>query len=251
MRLYRCRFCGFKLPVDRSKKGEHSPKYKMGLHYETKHKELLPSMMDGFKFFYYTITGKERGSCVICHKPTEFNRTTMKYSRFCNDPKCKEAYKKQVDERMIKKYGKVCLLDSPEIQKKMLAARRISGEYTWSDGKTKFQYTGSYELDFLKHLDNDLKWPASDLIMPSPHLFTYQYQGKDHFYIPDAFIPSRNLQIEIKDGGAAKNIGQETRDKERLKDELMRSCSNLYNYIKIEAKDYNEFNELVSKGDNE
>ena len=62
----------------------------MGLHYETKHKELLPEQMDGFRFFYYTVTGKERGSCVICHKPTEFNRVTMKYSRFCKDPKCKK-----------------------------------------------------------------------------------------------------------------------------------------------------------------
>ena len=240
MRFYRCRFCGFKLPVDRSKKGEHSPKYKMGLHYETKHKELLPEQMDGFRFFYYTLTGKERGSCVICHKPTEFNRATMKYSRFCKDPKCKETYKKQVDERMIHKYGKVTLLDSPEIQKKMLAARRISGVYTWSDGKTKFQYTGSYELDFLKHLDLEL---------PSPHLFTYTYNDKEHFYIPDAFLPSRNMQVEIKDGGAAKNIGAETREKERLKDELMKSCSNLYNYIKIEAKDYTKFDEIIAKGD--
>ena len=57
------------------------------------------------------------------------------------------------------------------------------------------------------------------------------------------------MQVEIKDGGAAKNICAETLEKERLKDELMKSCFNLYNYIKIEAKDYTKFDEIIAKGD--
>lgn len=245
MKLYRCKFCSYSLAPDRTKSGVHSPKYRMGLHYQNKHEVLLPPGMDGFRFFYYTQTGKDHGSCVICHNETDFNRTTMKYSRFCNNPACKQKYKEEVDQRMIGKYGKVTLLNDPEQQKKMLAARRISGEYLWSDNKTKIPYVGSYELDFFRFLDRTLDWPVSDLIAPSPHTYTYEYQGKSHFYIPDAFIPSLNLEVEIKDGGSATRISKESREKDVIKDTLMRSCSNLFNYIKIDNKDYSEFRNFI------
>ena len=248
MKLYRCKFCSYFIPADRSKKGEKSPKYKMGQHYEVKHKELIPDGMDGWRFFYYLLTNKDHGSCIMCHNETNFNYMTMKYSRFCNNPKCKQKYKEQVDKRMIGKYGKITLLNDPEHQKKMLASRRISGTYTWSDGKTKTQYVGSYERDFFIHLDRDLNWPSSDIIAPSPHSYEYKYQGETHFYIPDAFIPSLNMEIEIKDDGSAKNINQSSREKDQLKDELMRSCSNLFNYIKIINKNYIEFDEKIKEG---
>lgn len=247
MKLYRCKYCSYTIPADHSKKGEKSPKYKMGLHYEQKHKALIPQDMDGFRFFYYLLTKKDHGSCVICHNETEFNRVSMKYSRFCKNPQCKAKYKEEVDRRMIQKYGKVTLLNDPEQQKKMLAARKISGIYTWSDKKTQIPYVGSYEKDFFRHLDEDLHWPASDIMAPSPHTYSYEYKGEQHFYIPDAFIPSLNLEIEIKDDGSAKNINHDSREKDKIKDELMHSCSNLFNYIKIINKNYMEFEEMIKE----
>lgn len=244
MRLYRCQHCNYSVPVNKEK-GKKSAKWKMGNHYETKHKHLIPPDMTGYRWFYYLLTKKDKGSCVICHNETDFNENTMKYSRFCNNPQCKQKYKEERDNRMIKKYGKIYLLDDPEMQKKMQAGRRIAGVYTWSDGKSKFQYLSSYELDFLQYLDLELHWPVADIMSPSPHTYSYEYKGKSHFYMPDFFIPSLNLEVEIKDDGSAKNINQESREKDKIKDELMKSLSNIFNYIKIVNKDYTLFNEMI------
>lgn len=246
MKIYRCQHCNYNVVVNKEK-GKKSAKWKMGNHYETKHKNLIPPDMTGYRWFYFLLTKKSKGSCVICHNETDFNENTMKYSRFCNNPQCKQKYKDERDNRMIKKYGKVYLLDDPEMQKKMQAGRRIAGIYQWSDGKTKFQYLSSYEADFLRYLDQELKWPASDIICPSPHTYSYEYKGKSHFYMPDAFIPSLNLEVEIKDDGSAKNINQESREKDKIKDELMKSLSNIFNYIKIVNKDYTRFNEIIKE----
>ena len=133
------------------------------------------------------------------------------------------------------------------MQKKMQAGRRIAGIYTWSDGKTQFSYLSSYELHFLKFLDLERHWPASDLFSPSPHTYVYEYQGKEHYYMPDFFIPSISTEIEIKDDGSALNISKESREKDIIKDRTMRSLSNLVNYIKIVNKDYSEFINLIKE----
>lgn len=248
MKMYRCQHCKYTVRVDTSdRKSIRSAKNKMGLHYDSVHKDLLPPDMDGYRWFYYLLTKKDRGSCVICHHETDFNRITMKYSRFCNNPACKQKYKEERDRRVMAKHGKVYLTDDPEFQKKMQQGRRIAGIYNWSDGKTKVPYLSSYEKDFFRFLDEELNWPASDLIAPSPHTYEYEYQGKKHFYMPDAFIPSMNLEIEIKDDGSALNISSESREKDKIKDELMRSLSNLFNYIKIINKDYTGFKNLIKK----
>jgi hypothetical protein len=247
MKVYRCQFCKYSVAVNKNDKGTKSAKYKMGNHYETQHKSMIPPDMTGYRFFYYLLTKKSKGSCVICHNETDFNENTMKYSRFCNNPACKQKYKEERDKRMIDKYGKVHLLDDPEIQKKMQQGRRIAGVYTWSNGKDKFNYLSSYELDFLKYLDEQLHWVPSDIIAPSPHIYTYEYKEKSHYYMPDFFIPSMNLEVEIKDDGSAKNINQESREKDVIKDNLLKSLSNIVNYIKIVNKDYTKFIELVKE----
>lgn len=247
MKIYRCQHCKFSVAVNKNKKGIRSAKYIMGDHYETKHKNLIPPDMSGYRWFYFLLTKKQRGTCVECKNETEFNNIKMKYSRFCNNPQCKQKYKEERDRRMLGKYGKVYLLDDPEIQKKMQSGRKIAGVYTWSDGKSKISYLGSYELDFLKYLDLTLNWPVGDIISPSPHTYTYEYRGEKHFYIPDAFIPSMNLEIEIKSTERMYHQDPENLEKDKLKDELMRSCSNLFNYIRIDNKYYKEFEKLIVK----
>ena len=249
MRIYRCQHCNFSVTSNKNTKGTKGAKYKMGHHYETVHKHLLPPNMTGYRWFYFLLTKKEKGACVECKQETDFNVISMKYSRFCNNPLCKQKYKEERDKRMIKKYGKVYLLDDPEMQKKMQAGRRIAGIYNWSDNKTKFPYLSSYELDFLRFLDLELHWPVSDIMGPSPHTYSYEYEGKSHYYMPDFFIPSMNLEIEIKDDGSALNINQDSRNKDKIKDELMRSVYTLFNYIRIVNKDYSAFLELIKEGD--
>jgi len=215
-------------------------------HLESMHDSFLPENFDGWRYYYYQKTGKLKGSCVICKKETSWNEVTHKYSRFCNNPKCKDIYREEFKKRMIGKYGKVSLLDDPDQQRKMLANRKISGMYTWSDDPgIKIPYTGSYEHEFLKFLDLDLHFNPIDIIAPSPHTYFYEYQGKVHFYIPDFFLTSLDIEIEIKDGGDNPNTHHKIQDidkvKEKLKDSVMKSNKSTFNYIKIENKNHFKF----------
>ena len=146
---------------------------------------------------------------------------------------------------MIGKYGKVTLLNDPAQQKVMLSHRSISGEYVWRDYKHKSSYTGSYEKAFLEFLDLDLNFDPEDVMSPSPHTYYYEYEGKKHFYIPDFFIPSLSLEVEIKDGGKNPNthpkIQAVDKVKEKLKDDIMLSNKATYSYIKITDKDHFKF----------
>ena len=249
MKIFKCKICDFKIHIHAYEKNlAISAKHSMGAHYGTEHKDIIPPGMTGFQYFYFLLTGKSRGSCVICKSETDFNEKTMKYSRFCNNTECKKTYKTERDNRMLKARGTVYVTKDPEFQKKMLANRKISGIYEWSDG-TKLEYTGSYERHFLEYLDKSLQWTSSDIMSPSPHIYSYEYNDTSHYYIPDFFIPTLSLEIEIKDDGSAKNINDDSRAKDVIKNELMNSCSNLFNYIKIVNKDYSKFMELIKEDD--
>ena len=232
--MYKCKICGKKFT-------ELTALYN---HIESKHKEMIPKDMCVQQYYYYMKTGKMNGNCVMCKQPTTWNQNTGKYNRFCGNPKCKDEYVKIMKGRMVAKYGKTHLLNDPDKQREMLAHRSISGVYTWSDSKHESTYTGSYELDFLKTLDGFFNWDPEDISMPSPHTYTYKYEGEDKFYIPDVFIHSLDLEIEIKDGGDNPNnhhkIQDVDKEKERLKDEVM--CSQkAFHYIKITNKNYENF----------
>ena len=71
---------------------------------------------------------------------------------------------------------------------------------------------------------------------------------KTHLYIPDYWMPSYNLMVEIKDGGEKPNTNpaflKETRYKVYLKDEVMRKQTK-YNYIRISGKNYGPFVETL------
>lgn len=212
-------------------------------HIERKHANMIPENMSVEQYYYFMKTGKVNGNCVMCKQPTSWNKNTNKYNRFCDNPKCKEKYVEEFRKRMIGKYGKVHLLNDPEKQREMLANRSISGKYKWDDG-TETIYTGGYEHDFLKMMDGFFDWDPSDIIMPSPHNYVYKYNGEEKFYIPDVFIPSLNLEIEIKDGGDNPNMHHKIQDvdkvKEKNKDEVMTSQKS-FHYIKITNKNYTNF----------
>lgn len=220
-------------------------------HLEKSHLDEIPKDMTSYQFYYYLKTGKTHGDCIICRKPTPWNPKTNKYARFCRNPKCKEAYVKTFQNRMIGKYGKVTLLNDPEHQRVMLANRKISGVYEWSDHVHKFHYTGSYEKSFLEFLDLIVDFDPEDIMAPSPHTYTYQYEGKEHFYIPDVFIPSLSLEIEIKDGGDNPNMHHKIQEvdkvKEHLKDQVMMSNGSQFNYLKIVNKDNRRFFQYLVK----
>ena len=230
----KCPICGKK----------YTTKVAVYSHIESAHEEVLPEGMCGGEYYYRLIHGRG-GLCVVCKKETKWNYKTNKFNRFCDNPQCKEKYKAEFRKRMIGKYGKVYLTDDPEQQKKMLANRKISGKYKWSDGSGEIVYTGSYELDFLKLCDLVLNLDFNDISAPSPHTYVYKYEQKEHFYIPDFFINSLNLEVEIKasDNKHHKIVAVD-HVKEKLKDDVMRT-QKAFNYIKIYDKDYQEFIRLI------
>lgn len=218
-------------------------------HVEKLHQSEIPEGFTTAQYCYHVISKlptTQRPRCVVCKEPTEWNENTLKYNRFCSRKSCKEKAAKKAKENMVKKYGKEHLLNDPDVQKKMLSNRRISGVYKFKSG-AEFSYVGSYEHDFLITLDQILNWDSNDLMAPSPNIYKYQYEGKEHFYIPDFFIPSINLEIEIKEaanGHGKENthwkIQQVDKVKEKLKDEVLNKNKNV-NYIKVVNKEYEEF----------
>ena len=215
-------------------------------HIEEDHENSIPSDYTVPQYYYYKKTRKVHGNCVVCKKPTEWNTATNKYHRFCKNPKCKETYREEFKKRMIGKYGKVHLLNDPNQQKKMLANRKISGTYIWSDG-TEFTYTGSYELDFLRFLDRVMGFESSDILFPSPHVYTYTYEGEEKFYMPDGFIISLGTEIEIKESdNTHPKIQAVDKVKEKLKDEVMMSQKS-FNYIKLVDKNNIDFLKFLDR----
>ena len=221
-------------------------------HLEKSHSDLLPKDMTPKQYAYFLITGRDRGVCMVCKGKTPWDEKTTKYKRLCTQKYCHDKYVEMFRERMTNKYGKTTLLNDPEQQKKMLANRKISGVYTWSrDPRFKIPYTGQYEKAFLSFLDYIMEMDADNIMSPSPHVYYYEYEGKKHFYIPDVFIPSLNLEIEVKDGGDNPNTHPKIQavDKvnEKLKDEVLCSKSIPFDYIKIVNKDHKRFFEYLEK----
>lgn len=218
-------------------------------HMDEEHADAIPKDFTAAQYNYYLKTGKSQGTCVVDKAPTTWNESTNKYHRFCDKPSCKEKYREEFKKRMIGKHGRVHLLNDPDQQRKMLANRSISGEYQWSDHK-KIPYTGSYELDFLRFLDNFMNFDSQDIMSPSPHTYYYIYEGEEKFYIPDFFIPSLNLEIEIKDGGDNPNnhhkIQGVDKVKEKLKDAVMTSQKS-FSYIKLVNKNYDPFFDFMMR----
>ena len=131
-----------------------------------------------------------------------------------------------------------------EQQRKMLANRSISGEYVFKDGGKKL-YTGKEELALLKFFDDALDWPSKDLHLPAPQNFSYKDDnGKERVYIPDCYLESLNLIIEVK--GEFHN-GWRSRDIaiENAKDTLLHTSG--YNYVKVESQNYLELMDALAK----
>ena len=182
------------------------------------------------------------GHSILSGKPTEWNEKLGRYERLAND-KEKAAFRKLFVQRMMKVHGKSTLLNDPEIQKKMLEHRKISGKYTFDD--VVFNYTGSYEFDFLRYMDVVLSWDPHDIFMPCPIIVKYisPRDGKQHFYIPDVYISSLNLIVEIK-SQENKHYRKRDLDIELAKDAAMRKMD--VNYVKIYDKDYEDFLSTVN-----
>ena len=225
---YKCPYCDFK-----------DEKEKLIDHVDKMHQDLIPKDYSGARVVFNMINKKDHGSCVVCGKPTEWNESTYKYNRLCNNPKCREALRKKYEKNMIKVYNTTTLLDNPDQQEKMLANRSISGKYKFKDGGVHV-YTGSYEKKALAFMDKVMNIPSSDILAPGPK-FEYEYDGKKHFWITDIYYIPLNLVIEVKDGGSNPNNREMVsyRDKQICKEKMITSAGE-FNYLRLTNNNFSQ-----------
>lgn len=205
-------------------------------HVETDHINEIPENMSTAQFIYFKTHGREYGLCRICGKPTPWNEKTGKPQQHCGSDACKAKIKEIARQRMIKIYGKESLMNDIKLQEKLLANRKISGTYIWSDKKHKFTYTGKYEKFAIEWLDKVMDLDPENIQMPGPVL-PYEYNGEIKYWITDIYLTDFNLIIEIK-AGKDENTHpgfEHNRELEEAKDKSMLK-QNVYNYTKITHK---------------
>lgn len=207
-------------------------------HIEDLHRNDIPDSMSTAQFLYTQIHGRSYGLCRVCGKRTPWNEKAGKPSQLCGKPSCKAVQREKAYKNMIKVYGKPSLLNDPIHQQKMLANRKISGTYIWSDGKHKFTYTGSYEKFTIEWLDKVMQLNPDKIQMPGP-IIPYTINGETKNWLTDIYLEDFNLIIEVKDGGDSRNTHPgfaHNRELESAKDDCMRK-QNQYNYIKLTNRD--------------
>lgn len=207
------------------------------------HNDQVPEDTEPYEFAYSLYVNLPVGrKCVMCKtNNVKFNTSTLKYERLCSE-ECKTAYVKMTKGRMVNKYGQEHLLNDPDMQRKMINNHADSKDYVWDDTH-KFRVIGTYEVDFLDKLKS-LDWSPNDIIAPSPNTYHYKWKdGSEHMYIPDFYIPSLSLEVEIKQGTYDTNFMVHNREIEAEKDKMMKFQTQKtgINYIKILDKNYDEF----------
>lgn len=231
-RKYKCPYCDFK--ATRSELIDHV---------DRKHAELIPEDYTADRAVYDSINGKNYGTCMICkEKVFKWNSKISRYCNLCDKPSCRESVRRTALERHMRVYNKPTLLGDPEQQEKMLAHRKISGTYIFTDGG-KVTFTGQYEKNALEFMDKVLNIPSTDIQAPGPVL-EYEYEGKKHLWITDIYYIPANLLIEIKDGGSNPNNRsmQSYREKQVAKEEMVTNLGT-FNYIRLTN---NQFDQLLN-----
>ncbi len=209
-------------------------------HMYKEHQDEIPDSMSAAQYAFNIRNKKSFGLCVQCRtRKTPWNEEAERYDRFCSI-ECKNAYVAEAKRRMIEKYGKEHLLNDPNHQQKMLNNRSISGQYIFDSDKTIVPYTGKLEYDFLRFLNLTYGWSGKD-ISQCPFNFEYQWNNGIHLYIPDFWIASLNLIIELKasDNKHHKIVAVDL-EMEKEKDKVMLKQEE-YNYIKIFDRNYTQF----------
>ena len=239
----KCQLCGVKF----------KNKATLVAHIGKKHDTQVPKDWSPARYENYIRTGKDHGSCIVCKKETGWNESTWKYNRLCDNEECRKVIADRAEANCKKALGKGRkeLLNDPEFQRKMIYSKKNSGKYEWSSEegeKCENLYDSQVSKSFLEMLDVFLNFDPRDVFSPSPNTYPYKYEGKVHQYIPDHYIASLNLEVEIKEPKDNQNMHPKIQAvdkvKEKIKDETMAKRSDVY-YIKINGNDYSEFFSLL------
>ena len=223
---------------------------KLPSHIQTEHEDMIPEGYTALRVSFNTINHKTEGHCIICKMPTDWNENKGRYERLCNNPKCKEQYRRMIAERNKNKYGTERLQTDPRyaeaIQQKALAGRHISGTYKFEDGGT-IKYVGSYEKQFLEFMDLVLHCKSEDIDAPGPAII-YTLDNKQHMYLPDFYYIPYNLLIEIKDGGSNPNNHPKRIEEEKKNKAKEAAVYKLqkYNYVRVTNNDFSQLLQIMA-----
>lgn len=224
-RKYRCIYC--QKPFER---------HDLLNHIDRKHEDMVPANYSTSRLVFDICNNKEIGNghgvCNICKGPTDWDEKSGRYRVYCSD-KCRKIMRENAVKNMIKVHGKSTLLNDIEHQEKMLAARKISGTYKFTDGGS-CTYTGSYEKKLLEFMDKVLGVSSDDLVAPGP-VIEYEFNGETKKYITDFYYIPYNMVIEVKDGGDNPNkvVDQsEVRQKTHAKEDSIIKLGQ-YNYLRL------------------
>lgn len=225
-RKYRCPYCNITATRD-----------KLAAHIEDKHEAMIPEGYTATRVLYDYINKKNYGTCLVCKKKVyEWDDNVCRYKNICDDPKCLATLKERAGHNH---------LEDPEVQKKLLAGRRISGQYTFHDGVTH-SYVGSYERNCFEFMDTVLNIPGKDIMSPGPTIY-YEYKGEEHPWILDwMYIPAM-LCADVKDGGSNPNNRpmEEYREKQLAKEEAISKLGK-YNYIRLTDNNFSQLLEALA-----
>lgn len=215
-------------------------------HIDTEHDDLIPENFTPARLVFNIVNKKEFGICVVCKKPTQWCEESCKYERLCTNPKCREQLRINYKNNMLKVYNKITLLGDADHQQKMLANRKISGSYTFTDGG-KRTYTGKYEQKTLEFFDKVMNVKSDDIMSPGP-VMEYMYEGKKLKWITDILYIPFNLVIEVKDGGANPNNREmpSYREKQVCKETMITSLGT-YNYLRLTDNNFEQLIEILAE----
>lgn len=228
----------FKFPLDGKK---FNSKAEMYMYIEEQYPNLLSESMPAARLYFNLKYSKKTGKCVMTGQPTEWNTVTERYERFANE-KAKNEYREMFKRRMKLKYGKTHILDDPEQQKKMLSNRKISADYKWNDGTTS-RVNSKLEEKFLSFVEATYNFTENCFTEPPTIYYSIDGKTNSSFYLPDFYVPSLNLIIEIK--GSNPHYQERDKVKEKLKKQA--TLNEGFDFIQINDENYVEFNAYFLK----
>lgn len=228
---YPCPYCGIKMTRET-----------MVTHISDNHEDLIPEGYTPLRITFNVFNRRSmdyNGICTECKGPTGWDEKKGRYNRQCGKKSCHDSFVKKAGDNMYRVHGHRRMTDTAEGEEKMLAGRRISGVYKWSDGTEK-TYMGSYEKEALTFLDQVMECKSEDVITPGP-IMEYTYKGETHMYISDIYYAPYNLVIEVKDGGDRPNTRNmpDYRAKQIAKEEYVVK-NTTYNYLRLTNKDFSQ-----------
>ena len=212
------------------------------IHVGNKHDDMIPENYSAFRLVFDYINKKPsgyNGKCIICGNESGWDEEKGKYNRLCSNPACKKKYIQSFEERMIRSKGVKRISSTAEGQAKMLANRKISGEYKFQDGGVR-TFTGTYEKKALEFMDKVMNIKSEDVSTPGP-IMEYMFEGKKHIYISDIYYAPYNLIIEVKDGGNNPNNRSmpEYRAKQIAKEKWIIKNTD-FNYLRLTNNDFSQ-----------